>query len=72
MTKKGKLNIVMEYCDDGDLSTRISERTEKNELWSRYKPEYFKESQVLTWFAMIALGVKHCHDRSIIHGDLKS
>ena len=36
------------------------------------RKECFAEKQILTWFTMVALGIKHCHDRRIIHRDLKA
>ena len=32
---------------------------------------YFKEEQVLHWFAQIALAIKYCHDRKLLHRDIK-
>lgn len=60
----------MEYCNDGDLMAKVAERRMVRNEWD--EPERFSEDQVLEWFTMIALAVKHCHDRCIIHGDLKS
>lgn len=34
--------------------------------------EYFSEDLVLSWFTQICLALKHCHDRKILHRDLKS
>lgn len=34
--------------------------------------EYFTEDQVLNYFTQICLALKHCHDRKILHRDLKS
>ena len=34
--------------------------------------EYFTEDQVLNFFTQICLAIKHCHDRKILHRDLKS
>ena len=45
----------------GDLSQKIKER----------RGQYFGEDQVLDWFTQICLGMKHIHDRKIIHRDLK-
>lgn len=59
-TKKGKLCIVMDYADGGDLSSRIKEA-----------PAYMPESTILNYFTQICLAVKHIHDRKIIHRDLK-
>ena len=60
-TKNGKLCIVMDYCDGGDLQNRIKEQRGKN----------LTESQIVEWFTQVCLGLKHIHDRKIIHRDLK-
>jgi NIMA (never in mitosis gene a)-related kinase len=40
------------------------------------KPEvakdYFNEDQILYWFTQICLALKHCHDRKILHRDIKA
>ena len=60
-TKKGKLCIVMDYADGGDLQKMIQAQ----------KGKYFPESLVLDWFTQICLGLKHVHDRKILHRDIK-
>jgi NIMA (never in mitosis gene a)-related kinase len=45
----------------GDLQNRVKEQ--------RGRP--FSEQQVLEWFTQICLGLKHIHDRKILHRDLK-
>ncbi len=47
-TKKGKLCIVMDYCDDGDLQTKIKNQTKVKD--SLGKTVFFNEEQVLDWF----------------------
>ena len=69
-TKKGQLCIVMEYCDGGDLASRIEARQEESKQAGKWI--YFSEDQVLHWFTQICLGVKHVHDRRILHRDLKA
>jgi NIMA (never in mitosis gene a)-related kinase len=54
----------MEYADGGDLYNRIKEQKKIGKLWP--------EDQILDWFIQICLGVKHIHDRKILHRDLKS
>jgi len=63
-TKKGKLCIVMDYAEGGDLAKKITEMQRKNAL--------FSESQILDWFTQICLALKHVHDRKILHRDLKN
>merc|ERR1719171_1469929 len=59
----GKLHIIMEYADGGDLAQRIeAEAAAKSR---------FPEEQVLDWFVQICLALKHAHDRRILHRDLK-
>jgi NIMA (never in mitosis gene a)-related kinase 1/4/5 len=61
-TKKQKLCIVMDFADGGDLQGKIKERSGR----------LFNEDQIIDWFVQICLGIKHVHDRKILHRDLKS
>ncbi|KYO34354.1 serine/threonine-protein kinase Nek3-like [Alligator mississippiensis] len=58
----GHLYIVMEYCDDGDLMQKIKHQ--------RGKP--FPQDTILGWFVQLCLGVKHIHDKCVLHRDIKS
>ncbi|XP_067419161.1 serine/threonine-protein kinase Nek3 isoform X2 [Emydura macquarii macquarii] len=58
----GHLYIVMEYCDDGDLMQKIKYQRGK----------LFPEDTILHWFVQICLGVKHIHERRVLHRDIKS
>ncbi|XP_035994803.1 serine/threonine-protein kinase Nek5 isoform X1 [Fundulus heteroclitus] len=60
--EKGGLYIVMEYCDGGDLLKKINTQ--------RGIP--FSEEQIVDWFVQICLGLKHIHDRKVLHRDIKS
>ncbi|KFU97044.1 Serine/threonine-protein kinase Nek3, partial [Pterocles gutturalis] len=56
------LYIVMEYCDDGDLMQKIKQQRGK----------LFPEDTILHWFVQMCLGVKHIHDKRVLHRDIKS
>ncbi|XP_041662435.1 serine/threonine-protein kinase Nek5-like isoform X2 [Cheilinus undulatus] len=60
--ERGSLYILMEYCDGGDLMKKINMQ----------RGVYFSEEQVINWFVQICLGLKHIHDRKILHRDIKS
>ena len=60
-TKKGKLCIVMDFADGGDLSQKNNDQ--------RSQP--LTEAYILDIFTQLCLGMKHVHDRKIIHRDLK-
>uniref|UniRef100_A0A6I8NUS0 non-specific serine/threonine protein kinase n=1 Tax=Ornithorhynchus anatinus TaxID=9258 RepID=A0A6I8NUS0_ORNAN len=62
LQEKNKLYIVMEYCDGGDLMRRINSQ----------RGVLFSEEQILGWFVQISLGLKHIHDRKILHRDIKA
>ena len=58
------LNIVMEYAEGGDLSTKIKEIRRKN--------SYFEEETIWSTLIQILEGLKYLHQSCIIHRDLKS
>ncbi|NWT56836.1 NEK5 kinase, partial [Erythrocercus mccallii] len=62
LREKNKLYIVMEYCDGGDLMKRIDMQ----------HGVLFDEDQILSWFVQISLGLKHIHDKKILHRDVKA
>ncbi|CAD8091256.1 unnamed protein product [Paramecium sonneborni] len=61
LTTSGKLCIIMEYADRGDLGQIIKSQNGKQ----------LPENQILDWFTQICLALKHVHDRKILHRDLK-
>jgi NIMA (never in mitosis gene a)-related kinase len=60
-TKNGKLCIVMEYADGGDLQKKIKDQRGK----------LFQEVQIIDWLVQLCLSLKHVHDRKILHRDIK-
>lgn len=50
----------MDYADGGDLA-KILERS-----------EILPEPKILDWLTQMCLAIKHCHDRKIIHRDIKT
>ncbi|XP_058247904.1 serine/threonine-protein kinase Nek5 isoform X1 [Hemibagrus wyckioides] len=60
--ERNTLYIVMEYCDGGDLMKKIT--------LQRGQP--FREEKIIDWFVQICLGLKHIHDRKVLHRDIKA
>ena len=58
------LNVVMEYADGGELSEKIKEKKRAGEV--------FSEDEIINYFTQICLALKHCHDRKVMHRDLKA
>ena len=58
------LNIVMEYCDGGDLNQFIEKNKESNIL--------LKEDLIWTIFLKITIGLATLHKSKILHRDLKA
>ena len=55
--------LVMEYCPDGDMRTQITLKKNQQQV--------FDVQQVIDWSLQIASALKFCHDRQVIHRDLK-
>ena len=62
--KSSTLNIVMEYADDGDLSSKI-----KNMLKKHLQ---FEENTIWRILIQILEGLNYLHKNKVIHRDLKS
>ncbi|CAF0842801.1 unnamed protein product [Rotaria sordida] len=60
----GFLNIVMAYCEGGDLFTKLKEK--------KTNKESLTENQIIEWFIQICMALQCIHDRNILHRDLKT
>lgn len=62
MTRKGRLCIVMDYADGGDVHMEIKRREGK----------LLPEARILEWFVQTCFALKHVHERKVMHRDLKT
>ena len=75
---RGVLNIVMEFCDGGDLEAMLKKQSRRQQ--SRHRGAYgaravaggLPESEYMPLFAQVALGVEYLHSQRVLHRDLKS
>jgi len=62
MTRKGRLCIVMDYADGGDVHMEIKRR----------EGRLIEEARIVEWFVQICFALKHVHERKVLHRDLKT
>lgn len=62
--EKSLLCIVMEYCENGDLSKYLQR--------SKLKKKHLEEKTIWSFFIQICLGLAFIHGKKILHRDLKS
>ncbi|KPI82419.1 putative serine/threonine-protein kinase, partial [Leptomonas seymouri] len=62
--KSGRLLIVMEYADGGDLYKQIKARVASM--------KYFREHEVAFIFLQLCLALDHIHSNKMMHRDLKT
>ena len=62
--ENNKINIVMEYCDEGDLNDFITKKKNENKL--------IEEDLIWNIFIKITIGLAHIHKMKILHRDLKT
>ena len=61
--EKKYLNIVMEFCESGDLSTYIDKMKKNN--------THIEEKKIWRFLVKISCGLNECHSKNIIHRDIK-
>ncbi|GIL63301.1 hypothetical protein Vafri_17397 [Volvox africanus] len=61
-THMNKLCIVMDWCSEGDLYGLLQKR----------RGQQLSEDTILDWLVQMCLGLKHVHDRKILHRDIKT
>ena len=57
-----QINIIMEYCDGGDLGGYMKRQMGHN----------LSESKIWKFFIQICLGIQYLHSRKILHRDIKT
>jgi serine/threonine protein kinase len=57
------VNIIYEFCESGSLQKVIQ--------LHRSKKKIIPKSDILRWIEQITLGVMYCHEKEVIHRDLK-
>ncbi|CAF1131738.1 unnamed protein product [Didymodactylos carnosus] len=60
----GYLNIVMSYCEGGDLHTKLKEQKTKEQI--------LNENQIVEWLIQICMALQYMHDKNVLHRDLKT
>jgi len=60
--RESYLNLVMVYCDGGDIYSKIKQSKGKN----------FPENLIVEWLAQMALALFYLHERKILHRDMKT
>eukprot|EP00746_Dinoflagellata_sp_MGD_P017939 gnl/MRDRNA2_/MRDRNA2_141464_c0_seq1.p1 gnl/MRDRNA2_/MRDRNA2_141464_c0~~gnl/MRDRNA2_/MRDRNA2_141464_c0_seq1.p1 ORF type:complete len:427 (-),score=72.51 gnl/MRDRNA2_/MRDRNA2_141464_c0_seq1:348-1628(-) len=63
MTTSGKVLIIMDYADGGDLTQRIEEQRGKGLL---------PEIQCLEWLVQAGFALFYLHERKVLHRDIKT
>jgi NIMA (never in mitosis gene a)-related kinase len=58
------LNIIMQYCEGGDLYTKIIEKKSIKQM--------FEERKVIEWCIQICMALDYIHGKHILHRDLKT
>lgn len=57
-----KINIIMEYCEHGDLHSYLA----------KVNGKHLSENAVWKFFIQISLGMHHLHSQNILHRDMKT
>jgi NIMA (never in mitosis gene a)-related kinase len=57
-----KINIIMEFCEHGDLHSYLKKLNGK----------HLNENVIWKFFIQISLGMHHLHSQNILHRDLKT
>jgi len=69
ITDNKKVNIVMEFCEHGDLHKLLRKRKHPTD---ERKHQYLSENRVWSFFIQICIGLYHLHSQPILHRDLKT
>ena len=64
--EKNRLNIVMEYCNEGDLEKFLEEHKKNKKI------KHLSEELIWKLFLQISIGMAYLHSKRILHRDLKS